>query len=66
MGHVLHVYNSRDGLSYRVQVKLSSDFSRLRDVCVIDDTEMREQVEVMQAAQDSADVARNGEGKINR
>lgn len=37
-----------------------------RDVCVIDDTEMREQVEVMQAAQDSADVARNGEGKINR
>ena len=53
VGHVLHVYNSRDGLSYRVQVKLSSDFSRLRDVCVIDNSRMQERIDLMRAARDS-------------
>lgn len=53
VGQILHVYNSSDGLSYRVQVKLSTDFAKLRDVCVIDDTAMRERLDVMRAAQDS-------------
>ncbi len=53
VGKVLHVFNSADGLSYRVQLRLSTDFSRLRDVCVIDDAAMRERLEVMRAAQDS-------------
>ena len=53
VGKVLHVYNSADGLSYRVQLKLSTDFAKLRDVCVIDDAAMRERLEVMRAAQDS-------------
>ena len=53
VGKVLHVFNSPDGLSYRVQVKLSTDFARLRDVCVIDDAPMRERLELMRAAQDS-------------
>jgi len=53
VGKIMHVYNSTDGLSYRLQVKLSTDFGRLRDVCVIDDTEMNERLQVLQAAQDS-------------
>ena len=53
VGKVLHVFNSSDGLSYRVQVKLSTDFSNLRDVCVIDNSKMLEKVQIMRAAQDS-------------
>lgn len=53
VGKVLHVFNSADGLSYRVQLKLSTDFAKLRDVCVIDDAPMRERLELMRAAQDS-------------
>lgn len=53
VGKILHVFNSADGLSYRVQVKLSTDFARLRDVCVIDDAAMRERLDIMRAAQDS-------------
>ncbi|MBO4486508.1 MAG: rod shape-determining protein MreC, partial [Prevotella sp.] len=37
VGKVGYVFNSADGLSYRVQVHLSTDFGRLRDVCVIAD-----------------------------
>lgn len=33
VGKILHVFNSKDGLSYRLQVALSTDFGRLRDVC---------------------------------
>ncbi len=53
VGKILHVFNSSDGLSYRVQVRLSTDFARLRDVCVIDDTSMKERVDLMRAARDS-------------
>lgn len=53
VGQVLHVYNSPDGLSYRVQVKLSTDFSCLRDVCVIDNTVVEERINLMRAATDS-------------
>ncbi len=53
VGKILHVFNSADGLSYRVQVKLTTDFARLRDVCVIDDAAMKERLQIMRAAQDS-------------
>ncbi len=53
VGKILHVYNSVDGLSYRLQVQLSTDFARLRDVCVIDDASARERLQMMQAAEDS-------------
>lgn len=59
VGRILHVFNSADGLSYRVQLRLSTDFARLRDVCVIDDAAMKEQLEIMRAAQDS--IATNGD-----
>ena len=59
VGRILHVFNSADGLSYRVQLRLSTDFTRLRDVCVIDDAAMKERLEIMRAAQDS--IATNGD-----
>lgn len=53
VGKVLHVFNSADGLSYRVQVKFSTDFARLRDVCLVDDSALQERIDLMRAAQDS-------------
>lgn len=53
VGKILHVYNSADQMSYRLRVKLSTDFGRLRDVCVVDNTALSEQIEVMRAAEDS-------------
>ena len=59
VGRILHVFNSADGLSYRVQLRLSTDFARLRDVCVIDDTAMKERLKIMRAAEDS--IGSNGD-----
>lgn len=56
VGRILHVFNSADGLSYRVQLRLSTDFARLRDVCVIDDSAMKERLEIMRAAEDSIET----------
>ena len=62
VGKILHVFNSADGLSYRVQIKLSTDFARLRDVCVIDDAAMRERLDIMRAAADSIKPDGNSAG----
>lgn len=59
VGRIMQVYNSKDGLSYRLKVKLSVDFANLRDVCVIDDAAMEERIEVLRAAQDSMKVKHN-------
>lgn len=56
VGQILHVYNSTDGLSYRLQVRLSTDFARLRDVCVIDNSMMKERLELLRHAQDSLEI----------
>lgn len=53
VGKILHVYNSPDGMSYRLQLELATDFGSLRDVCVIDNKPMEERLELMRAAQDS-------------
>jgi rod shape-determining protein MreC len=53
VGKVLYVFKSLDGLSLQLQIKLSTDFSTLRDVCIIDDAKMKERIELMRAAQDS-------------
>lgn len=59
VGKILHVFNSPDGISYRLQVQLYTDFANLRDVCVVDNTLMREQLEVMRMAQDSLAMKKN-------
>jgi rod shape-determining protein MreC len=56
VGKILHVYNSSDGLSYRLKIKLSTDFASLRDVCVIDNSVMNERLELLRASQDSIKV----------
>lgn len=56
VGKILHVYNSADGLSYRLMVELSTDFGNLRDVCVIDDKVMQERLEVLRMAEDSIKI----------
>lgn len=63
VGKILHVYNSSDQMSYRLRVKLSTDFGRLRDVCVVDNTALSEQIEVMRAAEDS--IRMKEAGKAN-
>lgn len=58
-GQILHVYNSPDGLSYRVQVRLTTDFGNLRDVCVIDNSAMKERIDLLRNAQDSLKLKQN-------
>lgn len=53
VGKVTNAYNSADGLSYRLKVKLSTNFSTLRDVYVVNNSPMKERIELMRAAQDS-------------
>ena len=53
VGKVMRVYNSANGMSYRLRVKLTTDFGNLRDVCVINDSEMMERMKIIEAAQDS-------------
>ena len=53
VGRIETAYNSRDGLSYRLKIQLSTDFGNLRDVMVITDRSFAEQMRVMQAARDS-------------
>ena len=53
VGRIETAYNSRDGLSYRLKIRLSTDFGNLRDVMVITDRSFAEQMRVMQAARDS-------------
>jgi rod shape-determining protein MreC len=53
VGKIETVYNSADGLSYRVKVRLSTDFGRLRDVVVINDPSVAERARLLQSARDS-------------
>jgi len=59
VGKILHVFNSPDGMSYRLQVRLATNFGTLRDVCVIDNASMTERLQLMRAAQDSTKVMDN-------
>lgn len=53
VGTVADIGNSADGLSYSLKVKLSTDFSCLRDVCIITDTDFPEEIRLITAARDS-------------
>ncbi|MCI6828997.1 MAG: rod shape-determining protein MreC [Prevotella sp.] len=53
VGKIVEVYNSRDGLSYKLKVHLSTDFGNVRDVCVISDKGIAERTRLMEAARDS-------------
>lgn len=53
IGRTATVYNSPDGLSYRVKVHLATDFARLRDVAVISDSTIAERARLKIAARDT-------------
>ena len=53
VGQIVEVYNSRDGLSYKLKVRLSTDFGNIRDVVVINDQAIEERLKLIQAAKDS-------------
>ncbi len=56
VGKVKHVYFSSDGLAYRLNIELTTDFARLRDVLVIDNKHQLERINLMRAAKDSINV----------
>ena len=51
------IYNSADGLSYRLKVRLSTDFACLRDVTVISDKTIGEQLRLLEQVKDSITMA---------
>ena len=53
VGRIEKVYNSRDGLSYRLKIRLSTDFGCLRDVFIISDNQIAERKGLQEAARDS-------------
>ena len=53
VGQIVEVYNSRDGLSYKLKVRLSTDFGNVRDVMVINDSSIGERLKLIQSARDS-------------
>ncbi len=53
IGRILDTQDSPDGLSYRIRLELATDFARLSDVCVIDNSPAEEQLDVLRMAQDS-------------
>ena len=56
VGKIEQAYNSSDGLSFKLKVRLSTDFSCLRNVCVISDKSIAERAALLQAARDSINV----------
>ena len=57
-GQIEKVYNSPDGLSYRLKVKLSTDFGNLRDVYVIGENGSDERRQLTNSAQEAQDQKR--------
>ena len=53
VGQIQKVFNSSDGLSYKLQIRLSTDFSCIRDVVVISDKSIVERTKLLDAARDS-------------
>lgn len=53
VGKIEKIFNSSDGLSYRLKVRLTTDFGCLRDVVVISDSNIGEQLRLMEQVNDS-------------
>lgn len=53
VGKIERIYDSTDGLSYRLKIRLSTDFACLRDVCVISDKSIGERLRLMEQVKDS-------------
>jgi rod shape-determining protein MreC len=58
VGKITGIFDSSDGLSYRLKVNLTTDFARLRDVSVITERNFAERMRLQQAVRDSLDILR--------
>ena len=58
VGKVTKIFNSSDGLTYRLRISLSTDFGKLRDVCVIKDESSGERIRLLEATQDSLKIGK--------
>ncbi|MBR6277056.1 MAG: rod shape-determining protein MreC [Prevotella sp.] len=59
VGKIEKIYNSADGLSYRLKIRLSTDFACLRDVVVISDKGIGERLRLQEEAKDSITMSPN-------
>lgn len=57
IGQITAIGNSADGLSYRLRVKLNTNFSTLREVSIITDNTFPERLQLLKAARDSMALA---------
>ncbi len=53
IGKIEKIYDSEDGLSYRLEIRMSTDFGNLRNCVVINDKGMVERMRLKEAAKDS-------------
>ncbi len=56
VGKILELLDSSDGLSYGVKIELATDFSNLRNVCVIDNSSLDERLRLLRASRDSLKI----------
>ena len=59
VGQIVEVYNASDGLSYKLKVRLSTDFGNLRDVVVISEKNIVERTKLINTARESMTVKSN-------
>ena len=57
IGQITAIGNSADGLSYRLRVRLNTNFSTLREVSIITDDTFPERLQLLKAARDSMALA---------
>lgn len=57
IGQITAIGNSADGLSYRLRVKLNTNFCTLREVSIITDNTFPERLQLLKAARDSMALA---------
>jgi len=56
IGKILDIQDSSDGMSYRLKIELATDFTCLREVCVISDRTFAERSRLLQMARDSLEM----------
>lgn len=53
VGKIIAAHNSEDGLSYKLKIKLATNFTHLRDVRVVDNSKLKDKIRIQQMAKDS-------------
>lgn len=59
VGRIKSFEDTPDGVSYRLTIELSTDFSNLRDVSIIDNKRTHEQLKLLRQAEDSLELVKH-------